>query len=147
MIPAMNDTSTVQTFIDRWQGVTASELATAQSFVMDLCDLLGVERPHATDDQAYMFERPVVFQHGDGGTSAGRIDCYRRGAFVLETKKLKVSSLGVKASTNTKGFDDANDARTGYARARRHRLAELDPSTRSMLRGDQAQRRALLRRC
>jgi len=120
MIPAMNDTSNVQTFIDRWRGVTASELATAQSFVMDLCDLLGVERPHATDDQAYMFERPVVFQHGDGGTSAGRIDCYRRGAFVLEAKKLKASQA-VKAGAPAKGFDDAmmraRAQAEGYARA------------------------------
>jgi hypothetical protein len=35
-------------FIQRWDGVTASELATAQSFVIDLCELLGVDKPHAT---------------------------------------------------------------------------------------------------
>lgn len=28
-------------FVERWQGVTASELSTAQSFVRELCDLLG----------------------------------------------------------------------------------------------------------
>lgn len=37
-----------QAFVARWLGVTASELATAQSFVMDLCDLLEVSKPHAT---------------------------------------------------------------------------------------------------
>ena len=88
-----------QAFIARWQGTTASELATAQSFVMDLCELLGVPKPHPTAEQDYMFERPVTFSHGDGSTSAGRIDCYRRGHFVLEAKKLK-------AGTHTKGFDD-----------------------------------------
>ncbi len=93
----MNDTGI---FINRWKGVTASELATAQSFVIELCELLGVEKPHPTDDQAYMFERPVSFQHGDGSTSAGRIDCYKRGHFVLEAKK-------VKGGAHTKGFDDA----------------------------------------
>lgn len=31
-------------FITRWSGVTASELATAQSFVIDLCALLGACR-------------------------------------------------------------------------------------------------------
>ena len=36
---------------------TASELATAQSFVMELCELLGVDKPYATADQDYMFER------------------------------------------------------------------------------------------
>ena len=51
-------------FIECWRGVTASELATAQSFVMDLCELLGVPKPHATPAQDYMFERPVTFSHG-----------------------------------------------------------------------------------
>ncbi len=78
--------ATAEAFIERWQGVTASELATAQSFVMDLCELLGVPKPHPTSAQDYMFERPVTFRHGDGSTSAGRIDCYKRGPFVLEAK-------------------------------------------------------------
>ena len=67
-------------------------MATAQSFVIGLCALLNVERPHATAGQDYMFERPVSFGHGDGSTSTGRIDCYRRGCFVLEAKKLKVGA-------------------------------------------------------
>ncbi len=87
-------------FIAKWIGVTASELSTAQSFASDLCRLLGVDVPHATPEQAYMFERPIAFTHGDGSSSAGRIDLYRRGCFVLEAKKLK-------APTHTKGFDDA----------------------------------------
>jgi hypothetical protein len=61
-----------------------------------------------------MFERPVTFAHGDGSTSAGRIDCYRRGHFVLEAKKLK-------AGSHTKGFDDgllrARSQGEAYARA------------------------------
>ena len=101
-------------FIARWQGVAASELATAQSFVIELCALLGVERPHPSAAQDYMFERPVTFQHGDGSTSSGRIDCYRRGHFVLEAKKLK-------APGHTRGFDDgmlrARGQAEGYARA------------------------------
>ncbi|HEY8009929.1 MAG TPA: DNA methyltransferase, partial [Rudaea sp.] len=87
-------------FIAKWKGVKASELSTAQSFAGDLCRLLGVETPHPDAEQKYMFERPITFAHGDGSTSAGRIDLYRRGAFVLEAKKLK-------APTHTKGFDDA----------------------------------------
>jgi hypothetical protein len=61
-----------ETFITRWQGVAASELSTAQSFVIDLCRLLDIEPPHPTPEQDYMFERPVTFRHGDGGESAGR---------------------------------------------------------------------------
>jgi hypothetical protein len=59
-------------FIKRWRGVTASELSTAQSFVIQLYELLGVEPPHPTPEQSYMFERPITFQHCDGSTSAGR---------------------------------------------------------------------------
>lgn len=87
-------------FIARWRGVAASELSTSQSFLLGLCELLGVEAPHPTPEQDYMFERPISFAHADGSSSAGRIDLYRRGAFVLESKKLK-------AARHTKGFDDA----------------------------------------
>ncbi len=87
-------------FIAKWSGVAASELSTSQSFLIDLCRMLGVEAPHPTPEQNYMFERPITFAHGDGSTSAGRIDLYRRGAFVLESKKLK-------AAVHTKGFDEA----------------------------------------
>jgi hypothetical protein len=87
-------------FIAKWSGVTASELSTAQSFALDLCHLLGVELPHPDAEQRYMFERPVTFAHGDGSSSAGRIDLYKHGCFVLEAKKLK-------APIHTKGFDDA----------------------------------------
>ncbi len=116
MTSANPDTTTAaaNAFIQRWQHNTASELATAQSFVMDLCELLGVTKPHPTPEQDYMFERPVTFAHGDGSTSAGRIDCYRRGHFVLEAKKLK-------AGSHTKGFDDgllrARSQGEAYARA------------------------------
>lgn len=105
-------------FIARWSAATGSELANAQSFVRELCDLLGVEPPNpATDDpaaNAYVFERAISFQNPDGSTSPGRIDLYKRECFVLESKK-------VKAGHATKGFDDALlRARTqaeNYARA------------------------------
>lgn len=113
-----NDKNTRDThadaFIARWQGVAASELATAQSFIIDLCELLDVPKPHPTAAQDYMFERPITFAHGDGSSSAGRIDCYRRGHFVLEAKKLK-------AGTQSKRFDDgllrAHTQAENYARA------------------------------
>ena len=63
MMRAMDATNpankSTETFIQRWQGVTASELVTAQSFVIDLYELLGVDKPHATAEQDYMFERPL----------------------------------------------------------------------------------------
>ncbi len=123
------DASAAQAFIQRWHGVTASELSTSQSFVIQLCELLGVEPPHPTPDQRYMFERPITFQHGDGSTSAGRVDCYRRGHFVWESKKLKLAkTAGVAdphtphtAPVTTKAFDDAllraRQQAENYARA------------------------------
>jgi hypothetical protein len=93
-----------QAFIARWGSAGGSELANAQSFVIELCELLGVERPAPAGadaaDNAYAFERGITFQHPDGSTSAGRIDLYRRGCFVLESKK-------VKRGPATKGFDEA----------------------------------------
>ena len=112
----MDDTAptAVSEFIAKWQGVTASELSTSQSFLTGLCQVLGVPVPHPTPEQDYMFERPITFSHGDGSTSAGRIDLYRRGHFVLESKK-------VKAGAHTKGFDEAllkaRSQAEGYARA------------------------------
>ncbi len=101
-------------FIAKWKEVRASELSTSQSFLIDLCAVLGVETPHPTPAMDYMFERPVTFHHGDGGTSAGRIDLYRRGHFILESKK-------IKASSHTKGFDEAmlraRSQAEAYARA------------------------------
>ena len=111
----------ISDFIDRWKSIQASELATAQSFVNELCAVLDLVPPtHALD---YMFERPITFRHGDGSSSAGRIDCYRRGHFVLEAKKLKIASLGMAraAGAAVKGFDDAmlraRAQAEGYARA------------------------------
>ena len=42
----MDHQTPVTAFIQRWRGVTASELSTSQSFVIQLCELLGVEAPH-----------------------------------------------------------------------------------------------------
>ncbi|MEI2678908.1 MAG: type IIL restriction-modification enzyme MmeI [Burkholderiaceae bacterium] len=117
----MDPQTPVAAFIQRWRGVTASELSTSQSFVIQLCELLGVEAPHPTPEQNYMFERPITFQHGDGSTSAGRVDCYRRGHFVWESKKLKAGVQAQQTGNTTKAFDDALlKARTqaeNYARA------------------------------
>ncbi len=81
----------VDAFIAKWRSSGGAELANAQPFLSELCDLLGVPRPDPTlEDDAlntYVFEKAVTFRHGDGSTSAGRIDLYRRGCFVLEAKQ------------------------------------------------------------
>lgn len=39
------DVAAAERLIAKWKGVAASELSTSQSFLIELCDLLGVERP------------------------------------------------------------------------------------------------------
>ena len=64
-------------FIERWERSGAAERSNHQLFISELCDLIGVPRPNpATPDNsqnAYIFERAVTFQHGDGKTSSGFI--------------------------------------------------------------------------
>jgi hypothetical protein len=78
-------------FIQRWAASGAAERANCQSFLSELCDLIGVPRPEPTKpdvaENAYVFERDVTFQNPDGSTSIGRIDLYKRGCFVLEAKQ------------------------------------------------------------
>ncbi|MEY4908537.1 MAG: hypothetical protein RL260_2255, partial [Pseudomonadota bacterium] len=52
-------------------------------------------------------ERPVTFQNGDGSASPGRVDCYRRGAFVWESKKLNPGAQAAKNGKTTQSFDNA----------------------------------------
>ena len=107
-------------FIAKWREASGSERSNYQLFITDLCDLFGVDKPDParedTRDNAYVFERRVQFAHGDGGESPGFIDCYKRGAFVLETKKIK---LGPAAAAKT--FESAMLRARGqgeqYARA------------------------------
>jgi hypothetical protein len=99
----MSAHSAVEGFIARWTKASGSERANYQLFISELCRLLDVQPPQPAmadaGENAYVFERRVTFRHGDGSESAGFIDCYRRGAFVLEAKKLKTGG----AQT----FDDA----------------------------------------
>jgi len=87
----MGGTSAVEQFIAEWRDTGGSELANTQSFINGLCRLIGVEPPRGsrTDDAQndYVFERRVFQDNGDGTVSFGRIDCYKRGAFILEAKQ------------------------------------------------------------
>ena len=71
-------------FIAHWSDADASELSTAQSFLNDLIDLIGADRPDPSHAHGYCFEYPVTFPRT--GTT-GFIDLYKRGCFVLEAKQ------------------------------------------------------------
>ncbi|MFM2059803.1 MAG: hypothetical protein RLY71_4188 [Pseudomonadota bacterium] len=126
--PLEPDAAELASFHARWHQVGGSERANYQIFITELCALLGVPLPEParddTRDNGYVFERRVVFNHPDGTSSNGYIDCYRRGAFVLEAKKIRdgaaLANVSVSGS-KTRTFDDAMmRARTqaeSYARA------------------------------
>jgi hypothetical protein len=93
----------IDAFIARWSSAGGAERANYQLFLTELCVLLELPGPDParedTRDNAYVFERRVVFRHGDGTESKGYIDLYRRGAFVCEAKKVR--------KDEGKAFDDA----------------------------------------
>jgi hypothetical protein len=51
-----------------------------------LCQAYGLESPHFSRDDD-VFERRVKFNHADGTSTPGWIDCYKRGHFILEAKQ------------------------------------------------------------
>ena len=81
---------TYSDFTARWQKSGGAERANYGLFLQDLCDLLDVPKPDPTTDQPaqdqYVLERAVTFNDG-AKKSTGRIDLYKRGCFVLETKQ------------------------------------------------------------
>ncbi len=79
----------VEAFIIRWDGTAMAERANYQSFLFELCDVLGVSRPDPANGSGgdYRFERGVTHHAADGSTSNRRIDLYRRGRFILEAKQ------------------------------------------------------------
>ncbi|HEX8408361.1 MAG TPA: type IIL restriction-modification enzyme MmeI [Thermoanaerobaculia bacterium] len=78
-------------FVEKWQGSGAAERANAQPFLLDLCDVLGVERPRpATGDpelDSYTFERDAVLLHEGKPHTIGKMDLYKHGCFILEAKQ------------------------------------------------------------
>jgi hypothetical protein len=80
----------IDQFIERWTGSGGSEMATAQSFAIELTALLGVQPPNVSDKDGdfldYRFERPVTETH-TGRKKSRRIDLYKKGHFILEAKQ------------------------------------------------------------
>ena len=108
---------TPQDFIDRWKDSGGAELANSQPFLKELCTLLDVPQPDPTQpdesQNTYVFEKAVEFKYCDGTTSAGRVDLYRKGCFVLESKQgaeRKAAEQPLATKTKAKKF------RTGTAK-------------------------------
>ncbi|MFA8387524.1 MAG: class I SAM-dependent DNA methyltransferase [Pelagibaca sp.] len=106
----------IDEFIARWKDTGGSEHANYQLFVIELTELLGLDRPNpATDDDSndhYRFERPVTFAHTHKRTT-GFIDAYRAGHFVLETKQ-GVNQKKNRSADLAKGTAARSQKRIGH---------------------------------
>jgi hypothetical protein len=69
----------------RWANAKAAERANAQSYLIELCEALGVPRPQPAGS-GYEFEFAMTITARDGSETPGFVDCYRQGHFVLEAK-------------------------------------------------------------
>jgi hypothetical protein len=115
----------------RWRPAGGAERANYGLFLTELCDLLGVPHPDATThnpaQDAYVFERTVTFDNGPcARATTGRIDLYKRGCFVLETKQgvggLK-EVLGVEDSKTSTNKNTASAAARQRGSAAAHKWA------------------------
>jgi hypothetical protein len=82
---------TFSEFINKWRESGGAERANKDSFLNDLCDVLGVDRPKPTtgDPQLdlFVFERDAQIAHEVGKVTIGKIDLYKEGHFILEAKQ------------------------------------------------------------
>jgi len=85
------DQTALSSLIEEAKASGGSEMANYQIFVSDLAIALGAKRPDMAQEENrlndYVYERAITFNHPDGRTSTGRIDCYKRGCFILEAKQ------------------------------------------------------------
>ncbi len=85
------DPSNIDSFIERWSDSAGAERANYQSFLSELCDLLGVPRPDPSKGEdlkdTYVFDKKVLQDDGLGHKTPNWIDLYKKGCFVCETKQ------------------------------------------------------------
>ena len=105
-------------FAARWRNSGGAERANYGLFLQDLCDLLGVPKPDPTTDQPaqdqYVLERAVTFNDG-AKKSTGRIDLYKRGCFILETKQ------GTDSPDSQQKAEQSDRAELGLAAEKRRK--------------------------
>ncbi|MDR0465801.1 MAG: class I SAM-dependent DNA methyltransferase [Deltaproteobacteria bacterium] len=83
--------SAVTKFITRWKASSGSEQANSKLFLTELCDALELPHPDparpVNEENIYSFERTVSVPRGDGASAPDRLDLYRKGCFVLESRQ------------------------------------------------------------
>ena len=116
----------VAAFLKTWLGSAGAERANKDSFLIDLCDVLGVPHPNPkTGDpklDSYVFERDAITPQPGEKTTTKWIDLYKEGCFVLEAKQgsTAVSPKFGTARRGTAGWTlamkEAYGQALGYAR-------------------------------
>ena len=85
----MAATLTPAEFVTRWSASRGHEQKVDQMFCVELCEFLGVPTPDPSNEaqESYCFQHRVNVLQGDGTESPQRIDFYKRGHFVFESKQ------------------------------------------------------------
>ncbi len=111
----------LEDLIARVKASGGSEIANTQVFIERLCKALDLAPPEFSTSQNhfndYVFERRVQFKHPDGSTTTGRIDLYKRGCFVLESKQSSIAHRA-KPSADQMALlpEDAGQVKLGTAK-------------------------------
>ena len=71
---------------DRWRGSELKERQAFQTWFLEFCEALGVERPGPDGAGNYCFELPVKVLTPDGEESTNFIDCWKAGHVAIEAK-------------------------------------------------------------
>lgn len=97
--------STITDFIARWKASGGSEQANSQLFLAELCDVLNLPHPEpakpVNEENVYSFERKVFVPKGNGQNELKRLDLYRKGCFILESKQGQENTASVAVSGQT----------------------------------------------
>ena len=109
---------TVPEFIKKWSTSGAAESSNAQSFTNELCEVLGVAKPDPTvpdeSQNTYVFEKSVPTAKGN----VKKIDCYKRGHFILENKQ--GATLETKEALSAERTRHLRSRKTGHGKRGTH---------------------------
>ena len=81
----MTSSTPLQRLAQRWATAKPAERANAQSYIIELCQALGVEPPRPAGG-GYEFEFPIRVVGRDGTESTNFVDLYKAEHFALEAK-------------------------------------------------------------
>lgn len=81
----MREHAGLKSLAEHWEGAKAAERANAQTYLIELSEALGVDRPQPAGS-GYEFEFPIKVIARDGTEAQNFIDLYKEGHFLLEAK-------------------------------------------------------------